>query len=94
MFDTMHIKCIQTEKVLSAYYYIHKKKNVILEPFIIFSFFNAEISGPSMALLLCMFCDLTKAKKVLNKSYIKFVFIFYFDPLLFNKLCTLKYLLR
>ena len=93
MFDTMHIKCIQTEKVLSAYYYIHKK-NVILRLFIMFSFFNVEISGPASVAIVYDFSYCIE-KDVSNKVESSIIcFHYYFDPLLFNKLCTLKYLLR
>jgi hypothetical protein len=83
MFDTMHIKCVQTEKVLSAYYYIHKRKNVILQPFIMFSFLNPEISGPNSVAFVYVFWSY-KVKKVSNKSYIicyMFSVLFWSSPI-------------
>ena len=77
------------EGIICLLLYSHKKKNVILQSFIMFSFFNAEISGPNSVAFVYVFWSY-KVKKVSNKVTSS-VFIFI---LILNKLCTLKYLLR
>ena len=78
-----HKMCTNGEGIICLLLYSQEKKNVILQPFIMFSFLNPEISGPNSVAFVYVFWSY-KVKKVSNKSYIicyMFSVLFWSSPI-------------